>query len=193
MINHQHPYTLIRDPAHRNGDLSPDPLTWSPQVNKNKFLDYSADNSVSNSIDSPVKLEPPSSEHEKTGNLHSGKTRRATLQASSVDWLFTDDDKEADDFYLERGTRDKRKFVNGLPTVVTRANPTKFYCIKCHYQGVTMVQEKFGKGAWILSGLLFVTLFWPCIAFVCCSKTCKDHVHTCPRCGNVVGKKRFIL
>jgi len=195
-INTEQPYSIMKEGPINSDELSPDPLTYSSKFNSNKQLDYSADYSVSNSMESPVKLDPHESYLHKTGTLFSGKTRRTTLPTGSLEWIyFSDDNKERENdiFSSEAGNIEQKKFVNGLPTVVTRRYPTKFYCVKCGFQGMTRVKEKFGKGAMVLSSLLFVTLLWPCLALVCCSKSCKDYIHECPRCKHIVGKKRFII
>jgi len=193
-INTDHPYALMKDGVVNQDDFSPDPLTSSSKLVSNK-LDYSADDSISNSIESPVKFNTQESFMQRTGTLFSGKTRRTTLPAGSLEWIYSSDENKEEqekEIISSDGTHQK-KFVNGLPTVVTRRHPTKFYCLKCGFQGVTRVKEKFGKGAWVLSSLLFITLFWPCLALVCCSKSCKDYIHQCPRCNHIVGKKRFII
>jgi len=174
-----------------------DPEKQHIDENLENQLDYSADDSVSNSFGSPNCKPSDGLFHYKKGAIFSSRTKRTTIPTSSIGWLDSFDEKENNEqdhnLTITSLSNHPVKFVNGLPTVVTRATPTKFYCLKCNHKGTTKVRERMGKGAWILSSVLFLTLFWPCLAVVCCSNKCKDYVHECPRCGHVVGKKRFIL
>lgn len=83
------------------------------------------------------------------------------------------------------------KFVNGLPTVVKRDTSHRFHCLKCSYEGQTKVEYKISRSLAIIMAILFLTLFWPCLAYVACSKEWKDLVHSCPKCGHIVGKRRL--
>lgn len=83
------------------------------------------------------------------------------------------------------------KFVHGLPTVVKKNTSHKFHCLRCHYEGNTKVEYKISRSLAIIMVILFLTLFWPCLAYVACSKEWKDLVHSCPKCGHIVGKRRL--
>jgi len=187
--------TNYLDEQQKEPCISSKPLDLNPDL-ENEQLDYSADDSISNSFNSPPDKPSDGLFHYKKGTTFSSRAKRTTIPTSSIGWLDSFDDKEnseQEDLTMQSQNNHHLKFVNGLPTVVTRAGPTRFYCLKCNYRGTTRVKERMGKGAWILSSLFFLTFFWPCLAVVCCSKKCKDYIHECPRCGHVVGKKRFML
>jgi len=99
----------------------------------------------------------------------------------------TDDDVEDSSSTLKNSV----KFVNGLPTVVKRRTTQRFHCLQCHYEGQTKVDYQTSKSLMIIMTILFLTLFWPCLAYVACSKDWKDLVHSCPKCGHIVGKRRL--
>ena len=69
--------------------------------------------------------------------------------------------------------------------------PAKFFCITCQAAETSKVQNEVGTGVIVSSALLcfvFIPLFW----IPCCIGTCKDKVHKCPKCGEVVGTYKFL-
>ena len=189
------PYSVMRERTNFEFKM-PNALIVSPKSRKTKDPGYSADGSISSLADSPVKVAPEEPIHyDKLASIISNKSRRQTMHTLSGDFSYlSDDNVDLEAGEISTMSMDNhKKFVNGLPTVVNRrTTPSKFYCLKCNHQGTTVVKEKLGRGAWMLSTLFFLTLFWPCLAVVCCSRSCKDFVHECPNCGNVVGKKKFM-
>ena len=186
------PYILIKEDSKSQYDLSPDPLSFSPSIPKKRVYDYSADDSISN-VDSPAKTLPGEAfQYKKAMPFTVLKKNQGSYVWSGE--IPDSSDEKADQETLATLTMipASKKFVNGLPTVVTRKYPTKFYCVKCEYQGMTVIKEKMGKAAIILSTLFFFTLFWPCLAAVCCTRYCKDLIHECPNCGHIVGKRKFM-
>lgn len=100
--------------------------------------------------------------------------------------LIKDDDLES-----QTTMKSSVKFVNGLPTVVTKDKPHKFYCIVCHYEGQTKMSYVMSKSLIMLSIVFLFTLFWPCLFYAMFSNRWKDIVHYCPKCNHVVGKRKM--
>ena len=75
-----------------------------------------------------------------------------------------------------------------VPTDASHASyPVKIKCPKCHKVGVTRIQTGLGAASWVWCVLLspFALSGLACL----CIDSCRDKVHYCTRCGNVVGKK----
>ena len=190
-------YYLVKDES--NLEIGSPLYTFSPPLRKSRDFDYSADadadGSVSSHTESPIK-----SFHEGSPSINKGISILPHSKGHSSHKFLGEFSESADERGDEEGVTamtlagHHRKFVNGLPTVVTRKNkPTRFYCTKCHFQGKTRVKEQLGKGAAILSVLFFFMLFWPCLVLICYTSRCKDFIHECPNCGHVVGKKKFLV
>jgi len=159
----------------------------APSSKKNDEMDYSASNEES-SVDF-MEDESPGFAAKKVFFPHN--------QANGIinhdkDWAndvvsITDDDVENSSSTLKSSI----KFVNGLPTVVKRRTTQKFHCLQCHFEGQTKVEYQISRSLMVIMAILFLTLFWPCLAYVACSKDWKDLVHSCPKCGHIVGKRRL--
>jgi hypothetical protein len=65
--------------------------------------------------------------------------------------------------------------------------PTKVCCPKCSTVAITKVKLENGTASWCWCVLLspFVGLGFLCLCF----DSCKDRIHFCSRCGEVVGRK----
>jgi len=149
--------------------------------------DYSASNEES-SVDF-IEDESPGINSKKVFFPKTGQNAAGTHDKGWANDVvsITDDDVENSSSTLKSSL----KFVNGLPTVVKRKTTQRFHCLQCHYEGQTKIDYKTSKSLMIIMVILFLTLFWPCLAYVACSKDWKDLVHSCPKCGHIVGKRRL--
>lgn len=71
--------------------------------------------------------------------------------------------------------------------------PVSVQCPRCHQQVVTLVQYSTGGGAWLISFVICLLggIFGCCLIPFCVS-ACKDAVHMCPSCQNVIGYHKLI-
>ncbi|CAD8063945.1 unnamed protein product [Paramecium primaurelia] len=92
----------------------------------------------------------------------------------------------------------------GLPKVLTRrmtkndylttANGHKsqqeVFCNNCQRINMTRLETEYGLGAIQVTCLLIV-LFWPLCWLPCILKQCKDIIHYCPFCNQIVGRTPY--
>lgn len=65
-------------------------------------------------------------------------------------------------------------------------------CQHCQAVITTRVNHEIGKGTWI-AVVLMVPCFWPFAWLPCFIDSCKDAVHECPNCNQVLGKKHCLF
>ncbi|XP_038127774.1 cell death-inducing p53-target protein 1 homolog [Cyprinodon tularosa] len=74
------------------------------------------------------------------------------------------------------------------PAMVVQQMPTEhpgtMICPHCRSQVVTVISYKVGCYTWIIVGVLFAFLCWPCCLIPFCCNSCKDVEHSCPQCHN---------
>ncbi|CAD8079690.1 unnamed protein product [Paramecium sonneborni] len=92
----------------------------------------------------------------------------------------------------------------GLPKVFTRgmtkndylttANGKKtnqeIFCNNCQRINMSRLETEYGIGA-IQVTCLLIFLFWPLCWLPCVLKSCKDIIHYCPFCNQIVGRTPF--
>ncbi|CAD8056310.1 unnamed protein product [Paramecium primaurelia] len=95
-------------------------------------------------------------------------------------------------------------FEIGLPKVLTRrmtkndylttadGHKTKqeVFCNNCQRINMTRLETEYGLGAIQITCLL-IFLFWPLCWLPCVLRSCKDIIHYCPFCNQVVGRTRY--
>ena len=65
--------------------------------------------------------------------------------------------------------------------------PIKVRCPKCRGVSLTRMSNEMGTAAWVWCVLLAP---FACAGIAClCFESCRDKIHFCTRCGEVVGKK----
>jgi len=70
--------------------------------------------------------------------------------------------------------------------------PTNTVCSACHATVMTSVEFVTGTLTWLIAGILFLVGCWLCCWIPCVVDGCKDVIHKCPNCHNVVGQFRRI-
>ncbi|XP_061169039.1 cell death-inducing p53-target protein 1 homolog [Saccostrea cucullata] len=79
--------------------------------------------------------------------------------------------------------------VQQPPTPVFRDIPVNMVCQHCHHQITTAISFETGTLTWIICGVLILFGCWlGCCLIPFYVEGCKDCVHTCPNCHQVVGK-----
>ncbi|CAF1064144.1 unnamed protein product [Adineta ricciae] len=83
--------------------------------------------------------------------------------------------------------------VNVVGTRATGSYPTACVCWNCQKQVVTRVEKKNGLLTWLIcGGTCLVGCFFGCCLIPFCVDACKDTVHICPNCSNVLGEQKLI-
>ncbi|XP_067931623.1 lipopolysaccharide-induced tumor necrosis factor-alpha factor homolog [Watersipora subatra] len=94
----------------------------------------------------------------------------------------------------------------GQPVIVTQApaagtvyvqqavqtlgeHPTTMVCPHCQAQMVTRLDYEVGLLTWLIVGVLFIVLLWPCCLIPFCVPACKDVIHYCSNCNRQVGRR----
>lgn len=70
--------------------------------------------------------------------------------------------------------------------VTQSVEPTIAKCLSCGYIGVSYIELKYGRGTWLIFGLMSVLLPGTCCIALCIDKI-KDRYHMCSKCGNELG------
>ncbi|KRW98698.1 hypothetical protein PPERSA_00286 [Pseudocohnilembus persalinus] len=86
---------------------------------------------------------------------------------------------------VEQQQQNQPKFVN----LQYFRTPAQFSCI-CGYHGMSVTNQKMGKGILIWVIILFVFTFCCALIPLCCN-SCYDIKHNCPRCGRDVGTNAY--
>eukprot|EP01017_Pseudomicrothorax_dubius_P019797 TRINITY_DN2181_c0_g2_i7.p1 TRINITY_DN2181_c0_g2~~TRINITY_DN2181_c0_g2_i7.p1 ORF type:complete len:144 (-),score=28.61 TRINITY_DN2181_c0_g2_i7:115-546(-) len=80
------------------------------------------------------------------------------------------------------------------PGVVLDKFPTVVTCQFCGKSGITNVRYETAGGTYLAcAGLLLIQCWCGCCLIPFCLDDCKDFVHFCSSCNNVVGRKKFLL
>ncbi|XP_077869295.1 LITAF domain-containing protein-like [Saccoglossus kowalevskii] len=69
-----------------------------------------------------------------------------------------------------------------------REGPVRVQCGQCNEEVVSTVSYKQGILTWLLCFLMCLFGCWLCCWIPFCVHGCKDIVHTCPKCGAILGK-----
>nr|XP_022341661.1 cell death-inducing p53-target protein 1 homolog [Crassostrea virginica] len=70
-----------------------------------------------------------------------------------------------------------------------REVPVHMQCPYCHAEVATSVTYEAGTMTWVICLFLILFGFWlGCCLIPFCIDGCKDCVHTCPNCQQVIGK-----
>ena len=70
---------------------------------------------------------------------------------------------------------------------------SQFSCLHCKKSSTSVLQSETGRGTWLACFIIFCFGCYPCCLCPFCIDNCKDKIHSCPNCGNVVGKRAFLL
>mmetsp|Transcript_53028 Transcript_53028/g.47660 ORF Transcript_53028/g.47660 Transcript_53028/m.47660 type:complete len:173 (+) Transcript_53028:91-609(+) len=71
--------------------------------------------------------------------------------------------------------------------------PTTALCAKCQTNVTTQTRMEDGCGTWLICGGICLAGFWcGCCLIPFCMDDCKDVIHTCTRCGTVVGSRKIV-
>merc|ERR1712166_230538 len=74
------------------------------------------------------------------------------------------------------------------------ATPTNVTCPSCNQVVQTQVKHEIGLGGKIIVGVFcFPVPCWGFNCLPCCCQACQDAHHSCPRCNNQIGTKKFIM
>ncbi|THD26096.1 Lipopolysaccharide-induced tumor necrosis factor-alpha factor [Fasciola hepatica] len=66
--------------------------------------------------------------------------------------------------------------------------PAFTYCDHCHEKGITKLSYQTGQMTWVLCGVVAVLGgVLGCCLIPFCVNSCKDVVHRCPQCDEVIG------
>ncbi|KAM9455054.1 LITAF domain-containing protein [Clarias gariepinus] len=80
--------------------------------------------------------------------------------------------------------------IQTQPTVVMQSamssEPGSAMCSSCQQQVVTVTRPINGFITWLICGILFFFIIWPCCLIPFCVKSCRDVEHTCPNCRKVI-------
>ena len=80
-------------------------------------------------------------------------------------------------------------FVQPMAIPVGNA-PQAMQCPSCRQQIVTVVRYSSGTFTWVIAGIIFVFGgIFGCCLIPFCVNSCKDAIHTCPACGNFIGRR----
>uniref|UniRef100_A0A672Z9C0 LITAF domain-containing protein n=1 Tax=Sphaeramia orbicularis TaxID=375764 RepID=A0A672Z9C0_9TELE len=71
-----------------------------------------------------------------------------------------------------------------IPQSLPRDCPGQMQCPCCHNTVTTQISYKNGWVTWLIVATLF--LCWPCFIIPFFVDSCKDVVHSCPICNNVI-------
>jgi len=66
--------------------------------------------------------------------------------------------------------------------------PVTMTCPHCQAHVTTKTQSEPSVVAWIVGGLLCFVGFWPCACIPCCVDSMQQVTHSCPSCGNFLGR-----
>jgi len=77
----------------------------------------------------------------------------------------------------------------GMPIHLNH-DPTSVTCPSCRWTVVSNVQYETGTCTWIWVLLLFCIGCWPCYFIPLVTNFAKDAVHTCSKCGTMLGRKQ---
>ncbi|XP_027132826.1 cell death-inducing p53-target protein 1 homolog isoform X3 [Larimichthys crocea] len=72
--------------------------------------------------------------------------------------------------------------VQHLPTDC----PAQMTCPHCQTSALTRTEYRNGTRTWVCCVLIGLFLCWPCCFMPFCMDSCKDEVHVCPSCNNVL-------
>uniref|UniRef100_A0A672Z8H2 LITAF domain-containing protein n=2 Tax=Sphaeramia orbicularis TaxID=375764 RepID=A0A672Z8H2_9TELE len=73
-----------------------------------------------------------------------------------------------------------------IPQSLPRDCPGQMRCPHCNMTVTTQISYKNGWMTWLIVLTLFLFLFWPCFIIPFFVDSCKDVVHSCPICNNVI-------
>ncbi|XP_029987536.1 lipopolysaccharide-induced tumor necrosis factor-alpha factor homolog [Sphaeramia orbicularis] len=73
-----------------------------------------------------------------------------------------------------------------IPQSLPRDCPGQMQCPCCHNTVTTQISYKNGWVTWLIVATLFLFLCWPCFIIPFFVDSCKDVVHSCPICNNVI-------
>jgi lipopolysaccharide-induced tumor necrosis factor-alpha factor len=72
-------------------------------------------------------------------------------------------------------------------------NPTPVQCPRCQQQVISVVQKEVGTGTWLIAGAIcFFGGAFGCCLIPFCLPMCQDSVHSCPSCGNIIGRRNLM-
>merc|ERR1719401_1557048 len=89
----------------------------------------------------------------------------------------------------QQGMQPPPQGVQGAQGIVQMGDtPMMHTCNKCGHTGQTNVVHAPTTCTYLVSAVLFCCICWPCTCVPCCCEATQGAMHTCPNCGNVVGK-----
>jgi len=66
--------------------------------------------------------------------------------------------------------------------------PVTMECPHCHKNITTRTSSEASALAWIIGGVLCLTMLWPCACIPCCIDDLQQVTHSCPSCNNTLGR-----
>merc|ERR1712018_1042662 len=74
-----------------------------------------------------------------------------------------------------------------VPAIDLGCHPVKMVCSNCQMSVTTQTTSSPSMMAWGLSGILCLTMLWPCFCIPLCVDSLKKVKHKCPNCKIVLG------
>ena len=75
-----------------------------------------------------------------------------------------------------------------VPAIDLGCHPVKMVCPSCQMSVTTKTSSSPSMLAWGLSGILCLTMLWPCFCIPLCVDSLKKVKHKCPNCKIVLGR-----